>query len=92
MFKVVLKGFIEVPERDLSAVLLELPAHIHLTKAEEGCLAFEVVQDESKPNRFSVYEEFVDQEAFDRHQTRVRNSKWGAVTTNVARHYEILRE
>ena len=56
---------------------------------EEGCLIFEVSQDEENINRFNVHEEFIDQKSFSLHQNRVRNSTWGAVSKNVERHYQI---
>ncbi len=89
MSKVVLKGYIIVPDSDLTAVKEELPIHIDLTRKEAGCLIFEVTQDEASKNRFDVYEEFIDKESFAHHQERVRNSKWGSVTKNVERFYEI---
>ena len=90
MSKVILKGYIIVPENELDAVKKELVNHIELTRQEEGCLIFEVVQDQHQPQRFDVYEEFVDQQAFDKHQNRAKNSHWSNVAANVARHYEIL--
>jgi hypothetical protein len=44
---------------------------------------FIVKPDEANPHKFSVYEEFVDQTAFDNHQARVKSSKWDEVTINV---------
>ena len=89
MSKVILKGHIIVPTSDITAVKEELSTHITLTRQESGCLAFEVSQDTHNINRFDVYEEFVDQNSFSSHQDRVRDSKWGAVTVNVERHYQI---
>lgn len=89
MSKLVLKGYILVPEADLVAVSKELPNHIELTRNEAGCLAFEVTRDRDNANRFNVYEEFSGKDAFAFHQDRVRDSKWGEITANVARHYEI---
>jgi quinol monooxygenase YgiN len=90
MNKVVLKGYIVVPDSDLAAVDKELPVHIELTKKEDGCLIFEVTRDEKEKNRFHVYEEFESEEAFSNHQQRVRSSKWGSVTKNVERFYEVM--
>ena len=87
--KITLKGHIVVPEMDMANVLEELPRHIELTRAESGCLVFEVTQDIGIFGVFRVYEEFVDRESFESHQSRVRESRWGAVTKNVERHYEI---
>ncbi|MEW8627209.1 MAG: antibiotic biosynthesis monooxygenase [Candidatus Thiodiazotropha sp.] len=90
MSKVKLKGFIVVADNDLEIIEQELPRHCKLTRQEAGCLVFEVTRSHSDHNRFNVYEEFVDREAFDAHQARVKNSKWGSVTANVERHYEII--
>lgn len=90
MAKVILKGFIVVHDKDLEAVETELPNHIENTLQEPGCLIFEVNQEQSNKNRFNVYEEFQDKVAFEAHQTRVKNSRWGQITINVERHYEII--
>ena len=90
MSKVILKGFIIVPAEDLAAVEEELINHKNLTLNESGCLVFEVTQSESIPNRFDVYEEFINKTAFESHQQRVKDSYWGEVTVNVERHYEIF--
>lgn len=89
MNKIVLKGYIVVPNSDLTAVKEELSVHIDLTRKEEGCLIFEVTQDENENNKFHVYEEFINEPAFSNHQQRVGKSKWGSVTKNVVRFYEI---
>lgn len=89
MKKVVLQGHILVPDSDLGVVKATLPGHIQLTQQEAGCLVFNVTQDHKNPNRFNVYEEFADRDAFEKHQQRVRESRWGRITTNVSRHYEI---
>ncbi|GIU46733.1 antibiotic biosynthesis monooxygenase [Shewanella sairae] len=89
MAKIILQGFIIVAVRDLELVSRELVTHKSLTLKEVGCLTFSVTPDESNPNKFNVYEEFVDQAAFDNHQARVKSSQWGKVTKNVQRHYQI---
>ncbi len=89
MSKVVLKGFIKVPQEDLATVLKELPNHIALTRKESGCVVFNVAQVEGDDHTFNVYEEFNDKASFEQHQKRVRTSKWGSITRNVQRHYEI---
>jgi quinol monooxygenase YgiN len=63
--------------------------HKKLTLAETGCLIFTVTPDEVNANKFSVYEEFINQAAFDNHQARVNASAWGEATKNVERHYKI---
>ncbi|MDF1645238.1 MAG: antibiotic biosynthesis monooxygenase [Pseudomonadales bacterium] len=92
MSTITLQGYIIVPDSDIELVKQELPNHIKRTKNEKGCLLFEVTQDLNHINRFSVYEQFVDQASFAFHQKRVANSAWGKVTVNVERHYEITEE
>jgi quinol monooxygenase YgiN len=87
--KIILEGYILVPPVDLEVVSSELPVHIELTKKEEGCLVFEVSQDQGNLLKFHVYEEFTSQAAFEDHQARVKASRWGAITKNVERNYEI---
>lgn len=90
MSKVILKGFIVVPESDLEIIEQELIIHSRLTRQEVGCLVFEVTRDRENHNQFNVYEEFADRVAYDAHQVRVKNSSWGRATSNVERHYEII--
>lgn len=89
MSKIILEGYIVVPDDDLEAVSAELSTHTALTLEEEGCLLFQVTQKPGATNVFNVYEEFVDRTAFELHQQRVRQSEWGAITTNVERHYTV---
>lgn len=89
MGNIVLQGFIIVPPSELTMVKAELATHIGLTRAELGCLIFEVTQDPLNPCRFDVYEEFADQAAFQAHQARVKSSRWGKITVNVERHYTV---
>ncbi|MDO6594360.1 putative quinol monooxygenase [Neptuniibacter sp. 1_MG-2023] len=92
MPKVILQGFILVPDSDLERVKRELPKHEKLTLEESGCLVFMVTPDLVNRNKFNVYEEFVSRMAFDHHQARVRSSIWGEVTQGVERHYQISEE
>lgn len=92
MSKVILKGFILVDGENLAAVSAELENHRILTRKESGCLSFDVTQSKSNPNRFDVYEEFIDMTAFEAHQYRVKNSYWGDVSANVERHYEMIQQ
>jgi quinol monooxygenase YgiN len=90
MAKVTLKGYILVPEKDLQEVRRELINHRRLTLDEPGCMSFIVTENAENPLRFDVFEEFFDRQAFDFHQARVRASRWGQVTVDVTRHYEIF--
>ena len=87
--KVTLKGYIVVPNNELETIKQALVIHTQLTKKEPGCIVFEVTPDLHMPNRFNVYEEFIDDASFKAHQTRVSKSTWGKLTKNVARHYQV---
>ena len=92
MSRVILQGYIVVPESELPVIKAELAIHCELTKQEAGCLVFDVSPCPDSPNIFKVYEEFVDQQAFDLHQTRVKTSEWGKISVNVQRHYKIVTQ
>jgi quinol monooxygenase YgiN len=84
-----LTGYIDIPADRLDAVTDALPAHIALTRAEPGCLSFEVTPDSDHPGRFSVAELFTDRAAFEAHQARAGASPWAEVTAGIPRHYQI---
>ncbi|QIK62868.1 antibiotic biosynthesis monooxygenase [Leucobacter viscericola] len=65
-----------------------LPQHIALTRAEPGCLSFEVAPTEN-PLVWSVNERFENELAFQLHQERVTASRWGRETSGIAREYTI---
>lgn len=90
--KVRLEGYMDVPHARIAAVVAALPAHIALTRAEPGCLAFAVEQSDIEAGRFVVSELFTDQAAFDAHQTRAQASDWATVTKGLPRHYTITTD
>lgn len=75
-------------DQDVMIVRRHLPQHIELTRAEPGCLRFDVQQSDD-PLVWTVSEEFVSQAAFDMHQARVRASDWGRATAGIKRDYVI---
>ncbi len=87
--KVILEGYIEVPEKDMEIVEMELPIHTDLTKNEKGCIVFKITKDKAIENRFNIYEEFNSAEAFEYHQKRIKASRWGAISKNVVRNYQV---
>lgn len=89
--KVILQGFIVVADSDIQVVNDALVIHKMLTLEETGCLIFTVIQDAENAQKFHVYEEFVDQAAFDKHQSRANASNWGEVTKHVERNYQISK-
>lgn len=67
---------------------LHLPEHIRLTRAEPGCLSFEV-SPTINPLVWQVDEQFQDDASFLAHQQRVAASEWGRATASIERRYEI---
>lgn len=65
-----------------------LAEHIALTRAEPGCLSFDVDPTDTD-GVWSVSERFVDEAAFDAHQRRVAASTWGRETAGIQRFYVI---
>lgn len=68
-----------------------LPRHIELTRAEEGCLHFDVKRTDD-PLVWTVSERFVSQAAFEVHQVRVGASEWGRATAGIKRDYVISQD
>ncbi len=75
-------------EEQMAAVVAHLPRHLELTRAEPGCLFFDVVQTED-PLVWEVAERFVDAAAFEMHQQRVKASEWGRATAGIKRDYSM---
>jgi quinol monooxygenase YgiN len=76
-------------EQESDLIAKYLPEHIRQSRAEPGCLSFEVQQTEN-PLIWSVEEAFTDQTAFDAHQTRTKASPWFAATGHIRREYRII--
>jgi len=65
-----------------------LPEHRVLTRAERGCLSFEVTPT-ADPLVWQVAEVFADAASLDAHQRRVATSPWGRATAGIERRYTI---
>ncbi len=88
--KVLLGGYMDVPKADLPAVKRGLKTHIRLSRQEPDCQRFHLWQDPDSPTRFHVFEIFTNQQAYLRHQARMKNSEWALITQNAKRHYHVL--
>lgn len=84
-----LRGHLSVPPARRDAVRAALPEHIRLSRAEPGCLHFDVHESTTSPGRFDVTEEFTDAHAFHTHQTRTRASDWARITAGIPRDYKV---
>jgi len=76
---------------EAALVARHLPAHIALTRAEPGCLQFDVVRS-GDPLVWRVEEAFRDRAAFDAHQARSRASAWHRRTAGIARAYQVTED
>lgn len=65
-----------------------LDAHQRLTRAEPGCLRFDVTPTDD-PLLWQVSELFTDRAAFEAHQTRTAASDWARLTAGITRDYKI---
>ncbi|PZX18480.1 putative acetyltransferase [Palleronia aestuarii] len=71
---------------EAETVRAHLAEHIRLSRAEPGCLSFEVAPSDD-PLIWTVRESFVDRAAFDRHVSRTRQSEWGQATAGIRRDF-----
>ncbi|AKK05487.1 Antibiotic biosynthesis monooxygenase [Corynebacterium mustelae] len=73
-------------QAELALVEELLPEHISLTRTENGCVSFDVVQT-TNPLVWDVSEVFVDSDALAAHQKRAAESRWGQATNRIERRY-----
>lgn len=73
---------------DAEVVERMLPQHVLLTRAEPGCLHFEVTRRGSSLV-WDVTERFDNEDAFRAHQERVAESAWGVETALIRRDYTV---
>lgn len=90
MPKIQLTGHIDVPADRLAEVGIALETHISLTRAEAGCIRFEVTPCDTLAGRYLFSELFMDRTAFDAHQARAKAADWGKITQGIPRRYEIV--
>lgn len=69
------------------AVATHLPDHIRLSRAEPGCLRFDVTP--AGPLVWQVDEIYADRDSFAAHQARTQGSDWFRATAQVKRDYTI---
>ena len=75
-------------EEEAARVRAALDAHILLTRAELGCISFEVTPTDD-PLVWHVAEEFDGPAAFEAHQERAAASDWASQTKGIARDYTV---
>ncbi|MGX9900026.1 putative quinol monooxygenase [Arthrobacter sp. SA17] len=89
MNNVRLTGQLICSDKDAVAIVAHhLPLHVELTRAEEGCILFEVNRSPGSLE-WQVEERFRDGDSFRAHQERVKESEWGRVTAGMERRYTV---
>ena len=78
-------GHLRCAPGEIDIVRDALPQHIRLSRAEPGCLSFEVTQDAGDPCRWNLAESFRDMDAFEAHRARTAASDWGRLTAHLHR-------
>ena len=73
---------------EAATVRWHLPQHIAASRAEPGCLSFDVTATDD-PLMFEVMETFRTRADFDAHQTRTRASPWFDATRHILRDFRI---
>jgi quinol monooxygenase YgiN len=76
---------------EVEIVRRHLPEHIRLSRAEPGCLSFEVVQGDD-PLVWHLAERFTDKPAFEAHQARTRASEWWRESSAIRREFQFSAE
>ncbi|MDO6585935.1 antibiotic biosynthesis monooxygenase [Salipiger sp. 1_MG-2023] len=87
MAQIILTGTLTCPPERAQSVRDALPEHLRLTRAEPGCITFDV--QESAPGVFDVSERFASRAAFDAHQQHAGQSAWAEITRGCPRDYAI---
>ena len=77
-----------VTDDEVAAVNAHLATHIALTRAEPGCLSFDIDPTDD-PMVFEVMETFRTRDDFTAHQTRTRASAWFEATRSILRDFRV---
>ena len=84
---IIVKGYFKVPQEELNIIKSYLSDHITNSLNEDGCLKFEITQDNLDKSIFHVFEKFRDIDAYLEHKKRVKTSKWAKISKNIKRFY-----
>ena len=84
---VMLAGHVDVPAQRRRAMKDALARHIRLSRAEKGCIRFDLAYDPEIETRLHLNEIFESQAAFETHQKRTAASDWAEIARGLKRHY-----
>ena len=66
-----------------------IPAHVTATRAELGCLDYEIWRSMADPVCFAVRAVYRDRDALAAHQVRTTGNDWGRTTNGATRDFRI---
>ena len=89
MPRILVTGYLRARPGDATLIGRLLPDLIRLSRAEPGCLRFEVVPSAKLPGAWELDEAFADRAAFEAHQARTRASVWGRETAHIERDFAV---
>lgn len=75
-------------EAQAASLAAHLAHHAELTRAEPGCVQFQVVATDD-PLVWQVDEVYAGPDAFRAHQARLAGGEWAAATVGIERRYTI---
>ena len=87
---VCVSGYLDISSHHQRGLKDALARHIRLTRAEKGCLRFEVDYNPNIKGRLDVVEVFESKAAFHAHQRRTAASDWAVITQGSPRHYIMI--
>lgn len=87
-----LAGHVIAPEANLEAILQELPGHRDATRAEPGCLRFDVFQDLEDKCKLHVFEVFKSEKDFRLHKKRMQGTAWVKASQNLEKFYTVSKK
>lgn len=88
--KVIARGTIRCAEGELAVIAPAIAEHVRLSRAEPGCIAFDITATAHDPCLFAVVEEFIDRAAFEAHTARTRASDWWRVSQHLPRDIRVF--
>lgn len=74
-------------QAEAEVVRTYLPEHIRLSRAEPGCVKFDVTVGDT-PMVWHLDEAFIDAAAFAAHQDRTKTTIWAKKTANLIRDFK----
>ena len=83
MSKIMHIGTLHCAPDEVDTLTTLLGPHVALSRAEPGCLSYELFQDEVQLTTFQLNAVFRDRQAFEAHKARVESADWGRATAHM---------